>query len=49
MGVRRGYLSRVENGHLLPSLDQHLKIATALGMTLSKFIQKTWDSILYGM
>jgi transcriptional regulator with XRE-family HTH domain len=39
-GLLRCYLSRVENGHTVPSLDTLQKIATALDMPLSKFFSE---------
>lgn len=36
-GLLRCYLSRVENGHTVPSLDTLQKIAGALGVPLSQF------------
>jgi transcriptional regulator with XRE-family HTH domain len=36
-GLLRCYLSRVENGHTVPSLDTLQKIATALELPLSQF------------
>ena len=36
-GLLRCYLSRVENGHTIPSLDTLSKIANALDMPLSQF------------
>jgi transcriptional regulator with XRE-family HTH domain len=36
-GLLRCYLSRVENGHTVPSLDTLQKIATALDLPLSQF------------
>jgi transcriptional regulator with XRE-family HTH domain len=36
-GLLRCYLSRVENGHTVPSLDTLSKIANALDMPLSQF------------
>lgn len=36
-GLLRCYLSRVENGHTVPSLDTLAKIAHALDMQLSQF------------
>lgn len=36
-GLLRCYLSRVENGHTVPSLDTLQKIAGALGLPLSQF------------
>jgi transcriptional regulator with XRE-family HTH domain len=39
-GLLRCYLSRVENGHTVPSLDTLQKIATALDMQLSQFFSE---------
>jgi transcriptional regulator with XRE-family HTH domain len=36
-GLLRCYLSRVENGHTVPSLDTLSKIATAMDLPLSQF------------
>jgi transcriptional regulator with XRE-family HTH domain len=36
-GLLRCYLSRVENGHTVPSLDTLAKIAAALDLPLSQF------------
>ena len=36
-GLLRCYLSRVENGHTVPSLDTLKKIAAALGLPMSQF------------
>jgi transcriptional regulator with XRE-family HTH domain len=36
-GLLRCYLSRVENGHTIPSLDTLAKIATAMEMPLGRF------------
>lgn len=36
-GLLRCYLSRVENGHTIPSLDTLSKIAQALDMPLAQF------------
>jgi transcriptional regulator with XRE-family HTH domain len=36
-GLLRCYLSRVENGHTVPSLDTLSKIAVALDMSISQF------------
>jgi len=36
-GLLRCYLSRVENGHTIPSLDTLSKIATALDLPISHF------------
>ena len=45
--VPRPYLSRIENGKIIPSTYRQLTIATALGMTLSMFTQRTWDKVIY--
>jgi len=37
-GLLRSYLSRVENGHTVPSLETLGKISTALGVTLAELI-----------
>ncbi|HEX3436110.1 MAG TPA: helix-turn-helix transcriptional regulator [Pseudacidobacterium sp.] len=42
-GLLRCYLSRVENGHTVPSLDTLSKIASALDLPLSQFF--TEDSL----
>jgi transcriptional regulator with XRE-family HTH domain len=39
-GLLRCYLSRVENGHTVPSLDTLQKIASALDMPLSQFFSE---------
>ena len=39
-GLLRCYLSRVENGHTIPSLDTLQKIASALDMPLSQFFSE---------
>jgi transcriptional regulator with XRE-family HTH domain len=39
-GLLRCYLSRVENGHTVPSLDTLSKIATAMDLPLSQFFAK---------
>jgi transcriptional regulator with XRE-family HTH domain len=39
-GLLRCYLSRVENGHTVPSLDTLQKIASALEMPLSHFFSE---------
>src|SRR5215468_7015367 len=36
-GLLRCYLSRVENGHTIPSLDTLSKIATAMDLPLAQF------------
>ena len=36
-GLLRCYLSRVENGHTIPSLDTLAKIAGAMDLALSQF------------
>jgi len=36
-GLLRCYLSRVENGHTIPSLDTLAKIATAMEVPLAQF------------
>ncbi len=36
-GLLRCYLSRVENGHTIPSLDTLAKIATAMDVPLAQF------------
>ena len=40
-GLLRCYLSRVENGHTIPSLDTLAKIATAMELPLSQFFSDT--------
>ena len=42
-GLLRCYLSRVENGHTIPSLDTLAKIATAMEMPLAQFFGGTGD------
>ena len=39
-GLLRCYLSRVENGHTVPSLDTLSKIAVALDLPISQFFQE---------
>src|SRR5260221_5893442 len=39
-GLLRCYLSRVENGHTIPSLDTLAKIATAMDLALSQFFSE---------
>ena len=40
-GLLRCYLSRVENGHTVPSLETLQKIAGALDLQLSEFLRRT--------
>ena len=40
-GLLRCYLSRVENGHTIPSLDTLSKIAGAMELPLSQFFSET--------
>src|ERR1700751_543466 len=40
-GLLRCYVSRVENGHTIPSLDTLAKIATAMELPLSQFFSGT--------
>lgn len=40
VGITRAYLSNIENGHRLPTLDVLLRIADALGTTVSALLQK---------
>jgi transcriptional regulator with XRE-family HTH domain len=39
-GLLRCYLSRVENGHTIPSLDTLAKIATAMEVPLAQFFHE---------
>src|SRR3981081_480567 len=39
-GLLRCYLSRVENGHTIPSLDTLAKIATSMDLALSQFFSE---------
>lgn len=39
-GLLRCYLSRVENGHTIPSLDTLAKIATAMDLPLAQFFNE---------
>ena len=39
-GLLRCYLSRVENGHTIPSLDTLSKIATAMDLPLAQFFHE---------
>ena len=39
-GLLRCYLSRVENGHTVPSLDTLAKIATAMDLPLAQFFNE---------
>jgi transcriptional regulator with XRE-family HTH domain len=41
-GLLRCYLSRVENGHTVPSLDTLSKIASALDMPLAQFFAEEY-------
>jgi transcriptional regulator with XRE-family HTH domain len=43
-GLLRCYLSRVENGHTIPSLDTLAKIASAMELPLSQFFSETGNS-----
>jgi len=43
-GLLRCYLSRVENGHTIPSLDTLAKIATAMELPLAQFFGGTADN-----
>lgn len=40
-GLLRCYLSRVENGHTIPSLDTLAKIASAMEVPLAQFFAET--------
>jgi len=40
-GLLRCYLSRVENGHTIPSLDTLAKIASAMDLPLGQFFAET--------
>jgi transcriptional regulator with XRE-family HTH domain len=42
-GLLRCYLSRVENGHTIPSLDTLAKIAGALDINLAQFFDERSD------
>lgn len=48
-GLLRCYLSRVENGHTVPSLDTLQKIAGSLEMPLSQFFSDEPIKESYGM
>jgi transcriptional regulator with XRE-family HTH domain len=56
-GISRCYLSRLENGHLAPSLDTLSKIAVALDVSIAQFFtedspaarQKLYDADLHFM
>ncbi len=39
-GLLRCYLSRVENGHTIPSLDTLAKIATAMDLPIAQFFHE---------
>ena len=41
-GLLRCYLSRVENGHTIPSLDTLAKIASAMDVPLAQFFSETY-------
>src|SRR3569833_1727830 len=43
-GLLRCYLSRVENGHTIPSLDTLAKIASAMELPLSQFFSEPGNS-----
>ena len=43
-GLLRCYLSRVENGHTIPSLDTLAKIAGAMELPLSQFFSESGNS-----
>jgi transcriptional regulator with XRE-family HTH domain len=43
-GLLRCYLSRVENGHTIPSLDTLAKIAGAMELPLSQFFAESGSS-----
>jgi transcriptional regulator with XRE-family HTH domain len=43
-GLLRCYLSRVENGHTIPSLDTLSKIAGAMELPLSQFFSESGSS-----
>jgi transcriptional regulator with XRE-family HTH domain len=48
-GLLRCYLSRVENGHTVPSLDTLQKIAGALELPLSQFFAEDPVREIHGM
>lgn len=48
-GLLRCYLSRVENGHTVPSLDTLQKIAASLDMPLSQFFSNDPVKESYGI
>ena len=48
-GLLRCYLSRVENGHTVPSLDTLQKIAASLDMPLSQFFSNDPVKESYGV
>jgi len=48
-GLLRCYLSRVENGHTVPSLDTLQKIAGALEMPLSQFFHEDSSREVQGL
>ncbi len=43
-GLLRCYLSRVENGHTIPSLDTLAKIATAMDVPLANFFVESGNN-----
>src|SRR5258708_13386316 len=43
-GLLRCYLSRVENGHTIPSLDTLAKIATSMDIPLAQFFSDSADN-----
>jgi transcriptional regulator with XRE-family HTH domain len=42
-GILRSYLSRVENGHTVPSLATLQRLASAMGVTLADFFSGDGD------
>ena len=48
-GLLRCYLSRVENGHTVPSLETLQKIAASLDMPLSQFFSEDPVKETYGV
>ena len=47
MGVARTYVSKFENGHILPGIEQCVKLANALNMRLSELMEETLEAIIY--
>jgi ribosome-binding protein aMBF1 (putative translation factor) len=45
MDVEPRYVSLVETGRVVPTLDQLLKMARGLDMSLTDFIRATWGKI----